>query len=97
LWLLIVFAVILSEAKDRDTSPAANTVRPFLPQILIRKSSQMAEGHVYILGSITGTLYTGVTSRFDQPLEHRNGIKSTFTSAHRCNRLLFYTNGLLYQ
>jgi putative endonuclease len=88
---LFVFAVILSGAKDPDTSPTANTVRPFLPQILIRKSSQMPEGHLYILGSTTGTLYTGVTSKFDQRLfEHRNGIKSTFASAHRCNRLLLH-------
>jgi predicted GIY-YIG superfamily endonuclease len=37
----------------------------------------MPEGHVYILGSTTGTLYTDVTCKFDQRLfEHRNGIKS---------------------
>ena len=49
----------------------------------------MPEGHVYILGSDTGTLYTGVTSNFDQRLfEHRHGIKSTFTTKYRCHRLL---------
>jgi putative endonuclease len=49
----------------------------------------MPEGHVYILGSDTGTLYTGVTSNFDRRLfEHRHGIKSTFASKYRCHRLL---------
>ena len=46
----------------------------------------MPEGHVYILGSTIGTLYTGVTSKFDQrTFEHRNGIKSTFASKHGCS------------
>ena len=49
----------------------------------------MPEGHVYILGSTTGALYTSVTSDFDRRLfEHRNGIKSGFASKHHCNRLL---------
>jgi putative endonuclease len=51
----------------------------------------MPEGHVYILGSTTGTLYTGVTSKFDQRLfEHKSGIKSAFASQHKCNRLLLH-------
>ena len=51
----------------------------------------MPEGHVYILGSATGTLYTGVTSKFDQRLfEHKSGIKSTFASKYKCNRLLLH-------
>ena len=51
----------------------------------------MPEGHVYILGSTTGTLYTGVTSKFDQRLfEHRNGIKSGFASKYHCTRLLLH-------
>jgi putative endonuclease len=51
----------------------------------------MPEGYVYILGSTTGTLYTGVTSKFDQRLfEHKNGIKSAFASKHKCNRLLLH-------
>jgi putative endonuclease len=49
----------------------------------------MPEGHVYILGSTTGTLYTGVTSDFDRRIsEHRNGIKFTFASKYHCKRLL---------
>ena len=51
----------------------------------------MPEGHVYILGSATGTLYAGVTSKFNQRLfEHKNGIKSAFASRHKCNRLLLH-------
>jgi putative endonuclease len=53
----------------------------------------MPEGRVYILGSATGTLYTGVTSDFDRRfLEHKNGIKSTFASKYGCNRLLLIEN-----
>jgi putative endonuclease len=51
----------------------------------------MPAGYVYILGSATGTLYTGVTSNFDQRLfEHRNGIKSTFASKYHCTRVLLH-------
>ena len=51
----------------------------------------MPEGHVYILGSTTGTLYTGVTSGFDQRLfEHKAGVKSAFASKYKCNRLLLH-------
>jgi putative endonuclease len=51
----------------------------------------MPEGHVYILGSETGTLYTGVTSDFDKRLwEHRNDIKSTFATKYGCKRVLLH-------
>jgi putative endonuclease len=50
----------------------------------------MPEGHVYILGSTTGTLYTGVTSKFDSLFEYKTGINSEFASKHRCNRLLLH-------
>jgi putative endonuclease len=51
----------------------------------------MPEGHVCILGSTTGTLYTGVTSQFDRRIfEHRNGINSTFASRYGCHRLLLH-------
>jgi putative endonuclease len=57
----------------------------------ISKEPLMPEGHVYILGSTTGTLYTGVTSKFDQRLfEHKSGIKSAFASKYKRNRLLLY-------
>jgi putative endonuclease len=55
--------------------------------------SSMPEGRVYILGSTTGTLYTGVTSDFDRRFfEHKNGIKSGFASKYHCNRLLLIEN-----
>jgi putative endonuclease len=51
----------------------------------------MPEGHVYILGSTTGTLYIGVTSKFDQRLfEHKTALKSNFAGKHRCNRPLLH-------
>jgi putative endonuclease len=51
----------------------------------------MPEGHVYILGSETRTLYTGVTSDFDNRLwEHRNGIKSAFATKYSCKRALLH-------
>ena len=53
----------------------------------------MPEGRVYILGSTTGTLYTGVTSDLDcRFFEHKNGIKSGFASRYHCNRLLLIEN-----
>ncbi|MCU1225664.1 MAG: putative excinuclease [Edaphobacter sp.] len=49
----------------------------------------MPQGYVYILGSITGTLYTGVTSNFDVRFhQHKSGIKSGFATKYRCTRLL---------
>ena len=49
----------------------------------------MPQGHVYILGSTTGILYTGVTSNLDRRiLEHRSGIKSNFATKYHCHRLL---------
>jgi len=49
----------------------------------------MPQGYVYILGSTTGTLYTGVTSNFDVRLQqHKSGIKSGFASKYHCTRLL---------
>ena len=49
----------------------------------------MPQGYVYILGSTTGTLYTGVTSNFDVRLQqHKSGIKSGFASKYHCKRLL---------
>jgi len=51
----------------------------------------MPRGFVYILGSKTGTLYTGVTSNLDRRIfEHREGIRSGFASRYGCTRLLYY-------
>ena len=51
----------------------------------------MPAGVTYILGSKSGTLYTGVTSNFDKRItQHRAGIKSVFASKYACTRLLYY-------
>ncbi len=51
----------------------------------------MPQGHVYILGSTTGTLYTGITSKFDRRLlEHKSGVKSGFATKYNCHRLLHH-------
>jgi putative endonuclease len=51
----------------------------------------MPNGFVYIVGSDTGTLYIGVTSRLtSRILEHKAGIGSAFTARYGCHRLLYY-------
>ncbi len=51
----------------------------------------MPRGYVYILGSNTGTLYIGVTSRLgNRILEHKRGVGSEFTAKYGCHRLLYY-------
>jgi putative endonuclease len=88
---LLVLAVILSAAKDPEEFVAQLSLESFGHTSRISKEPRMPEGHVYILGSTTGTLYTGVTSKFDRRLfEHRNGIKSGFASKYKCNRLLLH-------
>ena len=47
-------------------------------------------GHVYILGSETGTLYIGVTSGlYVRIIQHRKGNLSGFAHKYHCNRLLY--------
>ena len=47
-------------------------------------------GHVYILGSNTGTLYIGVTSGlYTRIIQHRTGSRSGFAHKYGCNRLLY--------
>ena len=51
----------------------------------------MPRGYVYVLGSNTGTLYIGVTSRLgSRILEHKRGQGSEFTAKYGCHRLLYY-------
>ena len=51
----------------------------------------MPQGFVYIVGSKTGTLYIGVTSKLAQRiLQHKSGEGSQFTSLYGCNRLLYF-------
>jgi putative endonuclease len=49
----------------------------------------MNAGHAYIIGSITGTLYIGVTSElFTRICEHKLGLREGFAKTHGCHRLL---------
>ena len=46
---------------------------------------------VYILGSLSGTLYIGVTSRPERRiLEHKQHLQEGFTSKYDVDRLLYY-------
>ena len=46
---------------------------------------------VYIIGSISGTLYTGVTNDLlGRSMEHKSGKGSDFTSRYHCDRLLYF-------
>ena len=51
----------------------------------------MPQGFVYIVGSNTGTLYIGVTSKLgERILQHKRDEGSRFTSAYGCYRLLYF-------
>ena len=44
---------------------------------------------VYIMGSKSGTLYTGVTNNLARRVyEHKNKLVAGFTSKYNCTRLL---------
>ena len=46
---------------------------------------------VYILGSLSGTLYVGITSDLAaRTLQHKNHAFSGFTAKYDVNRLLYY-------
>ena len=47
--------------------------------------------YVYITGSLSGTLYTGVTSRLQaRAWEHKNKVDPGFTAKYNVDRLLYY-------
>jgi putative endonuclease len=47
--------------------------------------------YVYIMGSITGTLYTGVCNDiFERVMAHKSGQGSEFTRRYKCDRLVYY-------
>ncbi|MBB5059545.1 putative endonuclease [Granulicella aggregans] len=50
----------------------------------------MNGGYVYILGSVTGTLYFGVTSDlYVRIAQHKNGAFEGFSKTYGCTRLLY--------
>jgi putative endonuclease len=51
----------------------------------------MPAGYTYIMGSDTGTLYTGVTSDLNTRVkQHKNGTFEGFSKKYGCTRLLYY-------
>jgi|SRR4051794_30102645 putative endonuclease len=47
--------------------------------------------HVYILASLSGTLYVGLTDNLKRRVEeHRLGLVESFTRKYKVNRLLYY-------
>lgn len=50
--------------------------------------------YVYILSSISKTLYVGVTNNLERRvLEHKQGLVPGFTSKYRVNRLVYFEEG----
>src|SRR5215469_776295 len=46
---------------------------------------------VYIVSSVSGTLYAGVTNDIDRRVkEHKKGLIEGFSKKHRCTRLVYY-------
>jgi putative endonuclease len=51
----------------------------------------MKPGYTYIMGSLTGTLYIGVTSEiYIRVQKHKNGTYEGFAKKYSCTRLLYY-------
>ncbi|HEX5284743.1 MAG TPA: GIY-YIG nuclease family protein [Bryocella sp.] len=51
----------------------------------------MKPGYTYIMGSLTGTLYIGVTSDLEARVwKHKNGTFEGFSKKYNCTRLLYY-------
>ena len=51
----------------------------------------MRQFYVYILGSRSGVLYTGVTNDLERRVwQHKNKALPGFTAKYRCERLVFY-------
>ena len=47
--------------------------------------------HVYILSSISGTLYVGLTDNLPRRMrEHKNGTYDSFTKKYKVNRLMYF-------
>lgn len=47
--------------------------------------------YVYIMASLSGTLYTGVTNNvYVRALQHKDAENPSFTQKYGCNRLVYY-------
>lgn len=52
------------------------------------------KGYVYIMASVSGVLYVGVTSNLQRRvLEHKQGVREGFTKAYRCHKLVYVEQG----
>jgi putative endonuclease len=50
--------------------------------------------YVYIMGSKSGTLYTGITNDLVRRVyEHKNKLVPWFTTRYNCSRLLYFEAG----
>ncbi len=48
---------------------------------------------VYIVSSLTGTLYIGMTNSIERRMwEHKSGGFEGFASKYKCNRLVYFEN-----
>ena len=46
--------------------------------------------HIYIMASISGVLYIGVTSGLERRVfEHKSGLIKGFTSKYKCHKLVY--------
>jgi putative endonuclease len=51
----------------------------------------MKQYWVYIMGSLSGTLYTGMTNNLERRVyEHKHKLAEGFTSKYDVNRLVYY-------
>jgi putative endonuclease len=68
---------------------------PRQPQLCYYPRAMRSQGEhkywVYIMASLTGTLYIGVTGELHvRVLQHRAGEVEGFSSTHKCVRLVYY-------
>jgi putative endonuclease len=51
----------------------------------------MKPGYTYIMGSATGVLYIGITTKLGLRIfQHKNGIFEGFSKTYNCTRLLYF-------
>jgi GIY-YIG catalytic domain len=52
---------------------------------------KLLQFYVYILASLSGTLYVGLTDNLKKRIEeHRLGLVDSFTKKYKVNRLMYY-------
>ena len=57
----------------------------------MRRNFKDTRFYVYILASLSGTLYLGVTNNLaSRVYDHREGLISSFTAKYKVNRLVYF-------